>query len=122
MDLAQESMQEAMLRALQAWPYQGIPENPAAWIFRVAHNSAIDSLRRGRFLEQNSGVGLSGADSCRLHCIGRSSFESSSGTTNCRMIFMCCHPEIARDARVALSLKTVGGFSVSRNRQCVPGG
>jgi len=47
-------MQEAMLRALQAWPYQGIPENPGAWLFRVAHNAAIDTLRRGRFLDRKT--------------------------------------------------------------------
>ncbi len=112
LDLAEESMQEAMLRALQAWPYQGIPENPGAWLFRVAHNSAIDSLRRGRFLEQNGGVVL--AELTRATSIKSDDpgFEEQLRDDELRMIFMCCHPEIAREARVALSLKTVGGFSV----------
>jgi RNA polymerase sigma-70 factor, ECF subfamily len=112
LDLAEESMQEAMLRALQAWPYQGIPENPGAWLFRVAHNAAIDSLRRGRFLEQNSGIVL--AELTRFTSIvsGDPVFEEQLLDDELRMIFMCCHPEIPRDARVALSLKTVGGFSV----------
>ena len=112
LDLAEESMQEAMLRALQSWPYQGIPENPAAWLFRVAHNSAIDSLRRGRFLEQKNGVVL--AELTRATAISSDDpgFEEQLRDDELRMIFMCCHPEIARDARVALSLKTVGGFSV----------
>src|SRR5207248_6641513 len=47
-DLAEETVQETMLRALQIWPYQGLPENPAAWLFRVAHNAAIDAVRRRR--------------------------------------------------------------------------
>ncbi len=105
-------MQEAMLRALQAWPYQGIPENPGAWLFRVAHNSAIDSLRRERFLEQNSGAVLAELTRATAIASGDPGFEEQLRDDELRMIFMCCHPEIARDARVALSLKTVGGFSV----------
>lgn len=46
LDLAADAVQEAMLKALQTWPYQGIPENPAGWLFRAAHNLAIDSIRR----------------------------------------------------------------------------
>lgn len=46
LDLAEEMVQEAMLRALQAWPLQGVPQNPESWLFRVAHNAALDLLRR----------------------------------------------------------------------------
>jgi len=112
LDLAEESMQEAMLRALQTWPYQGIPENPGAWLLRVAHNSAIDSLRRSRFLDQNSGAVLAELTRATSIAPGAPSFEEQLRDDELRMIFMCCHPEIARDARVALSLKIVGGFSV----------
>jgi len=112
LDLAEESMQEAMLRALQAWPYQGIPENPGAWLFRVAHNAAIDSLRRNRFLEQNNGSVLAELTRATSLASGDPSLEEQLRDDELRMIFMCCHPEISRDARVALSLKTVGGFSV----------
>src|SRR5690349_14982598 len=49
LDLAEETVQEAMLRALGTWPDQGVPHNPQAWLFRVAHNAAIDALRRRRF-------------------------------------------------------------------------
>ena len=48
LDLAEEAVQEAMLRALQTWPYQGMPENAAAWLFRAAHHAAIDAVRRDR--------------------------------------------------------------------------
>jgi RNA polymerase sigma-70 factor (ECF subfamily) len=112
LDLAEESMQEAMLRALQGWPYQGIPENPGAWLFRVAHNAAIDSLRRGRFLEQNSGTVLAELTRATSIASGDPCFEEQLRDDELRMIFLCCHPEIGPDARVALSLKTVGGFSV----------
>jgi len=112
LDLAEESMQEAMLRALQTWPYQGVPENAAAWLFRVAHNAAIDALRRGRFLEQHSGELVAELTRSAHGVAGDPDFEEQLRDDELRMIFMCCHPEIGRDSRVALSLKTVGGFSV----------
>src|ERR1700727_2003847 len=52
LDLAEELAQEAMLRALQAWPYQGVPENPPAWLFRTARNLALDQLRREKMTER----------------------------------------------------------------------
>ena len=58
LDLAEETVQETMLRALQTWPYHGVPENPAAWLFRVAHNAAIDVVRRNRFIEQRAATVL----------------------------------------------------------------
>jgi RNA polymerase sigma-70 factor, ECF subfamily len=111
LDLAEEVVQETMLRALQAWPYQGVPENPAAWLFRVAHNLAIDAVRRLR---------MAGAkEDAILAELARSAaapddphLEEQLRDDELRMIFMCCHPEVSRDSRVALSLKTASGFSV----------
>ena len=51
-DLAEETVQETMIRALQSWPYHGIPENPAAWLFRAARNLAIDLMRRHRMMDE----------------------------------------------------------------------
>jgi predicted RNA polymerase sigma factor len=53
-DLAEEAVQEAMLRALQSWPYSGVPENAPAWLFRVAHNAAIDAVRRNRLMGEKA--------------------------------------------------------------------
>jgi len=112
LDIAEESVQSAMLRALQSWPQQGVPENPPAWLFRVAHNIAIDALRRNRLAgdkaeaiaaEMSPGAGVLPPDA---------GLEQQFRDDELRMIFMCCHPEIPRDASVAMSLKTVGGFSV----------
>ena len=112
LDAAEEAVQETMLRALQAWPYQGIPENQTAWLYRVAHNAAIDGVRRNRLIgdkqealvaELNRSAAISPEDP---------DLEEQLRDDELSMIFMCCHPEIAPEARVALSLKTVGGFSV----------
>jgi RNA polymerase sigma-70 factor, ECF subfamily len=110
--LAEDAVQEALLRALQTWPYRGAPDNPAGWLFRVAQNVAIDAVRRDHAfgekresivaeLKRAAEIGLPDAD-----------LEAQLRDDQLRMIFMCCHPELSRDARVALSLKTIGGFSV----------
>jgi len=110
LDLAEETVQEAMLRALQTWPYQGVPENAAAWLFRVARNSAIDAIRRRRVLAGEEVLAeIARGDSFPA---GDPLTEEQLRDDELSMIFMCSHPEISQDASVALSLKTVGGFSV----------
>ena len=110
LELAEETVQEAMLRALQSWPQAGIPENAAAWLFRVAHNAALDAIRRKRVLADQNAVD----EFARSAAVAPDdpAVEEQLRDYELRMIFMCCHPEISREASVALSLKTVGGFSV----------
>ena len=112
LELAEETVQEAMLRALQTWPYQGVPENAAAWLFRVAHNIAIDAVRRNRILGEKTGAIIAELSHSAAVWPDDPHLEEQLRDDELRMIFMCCHPEIGRDARVALSLKTVGGFGV----------
>jgi len=112
LELAEETVQEAMLRALQTWPYQGVPENAAAWLFRVAHNIAIDAVRRNRFLGEKTDAIVAELSHSVEAASNDPDLEEQLRDDELRMIFMCCHPEIPRDARVALSLKTVGGFGV----------
>jgi len=112
LELAEETVQEAMLRALQTWPYQGAPENAAAWLFRVAHNIAIDAVRRNRTLGEKTGAILAELTLSAAAQPDDPDLEEQLRDDELRMIFMCCHPDMARDARVALSLKTVGGFNV----------
>jgi RNA polymerase sigma-70 factor (ECF subfamily) len=111
LELAEETVQEAMLRALQTWPYQGVPENAAAWLFRVAHNIAIDAVRRNRTLGEKTDA-IVAELSHSANVPDDPYLEEQLRDDELRMIFMCCHSEIPRDARVALSLKTVGGFGV----------
>ena len=112
LSLAEETVQEAMLRALQTWPYQGLPENPAAWLFRVAHNAAIDSVRRNHVLGEKTDAIVAELTRAAIVEPNHPEVEEQLRDDELAMIFMCCHPEISRDASVALSLKTVGGFSV----------
>jgi len=111
LELAEETVQEAMLRALQTWPYQGVPENAPAWLFRVAHNIAIDAVRRNRTLGEKTDA-IVNELSHSASVPDDPYLEDQLRDDELRMIFMCCHQEVPRDARVALSLKTVGGFSV----------
>ena len=112
LELAEETVQEAMLRALQTWPYQGVPENAAAWLFRVAHNIAIDAIRHRRMLGDKTETIVAALYEASSTPPDDPDLEEQLRDDELRLIFMCCHPEIARDARVALSLKTVGGFGV----------
>ena len=99
-----------MLRALQTWPYQGVPENPAAWLFRMAHNAAMDAIRHENVERNRRDV----AEPMDWDPGPRDDdlLEEQLRDDELRMIFMCCHPAIPRDSSVALSLKTAGGFSV----------
>jgi RNA polymerase sigma-70 factor (ECF subfamily) len=111
LSLAEESVQESMLKALQIWPINGVPQNPEAWLFRTAHNAAIDAIRRARTFENKTDTILteltrSAAKPDLAH------IEEELRDDELRMIFLCCHPAIPRDSSIALSLRTVGGFSV----------
>jgi len=112
LDLAEEIVQEAMLRALQTWPYQGVPENPPAWLFRTARNAAMDVVRREGMVERKrQDIQAESSAAAELDWdTGLLDFEIQDDEL--RMIFMCCQPDIPRDSSVALSLKTAGGFSV----------
>ena len=111
-DLAEESVQEAMLRALQTWPYQGMPDNAAGWLFRVAHHSAIDVIRRTKTFGDKTDAIVDDLTRSAKVAPADPYLDEQLRDDELRMIVMCCHPEIPRDASVALSLKTIGGFSV----------
>jgi len=113
LNLAEDVVQEALARALQTWPYYGIPKNPAAWLTQVAKNLALDVVRRDKVFRnkeidisdfmEDSPASQGGADSV--------SFKDEIRDDSLWMIFMCCHPVVPREAQVALALKTICGFS-----------
>ena len=109
LQVAEDAVQEAMLRAAQRWPFEGIPEKPEGWLYRVAHNYAISALRWGVRFESQADELIEKLEA------KRESAEDAYLAGDVRdaelsMIFMCCHPELSREARLALSLKLVGGF------------
>ena len=112
-DLAEEAVQEAFVVALERWPDDGIPDNPGAWITRVARNKAIDRLRRERTLQVKKEV-LEG-----LEKLAPSSEEiepeeePEMPDDRLRLIFTCCHPALRPQARVALTLRTLGGLTTA---------
>ncbi|HKG22812.1 MAG TPA: sigma-70 family RNA polymerase sigma factor [Blastocatellia bacterium] len=107
LDLAEEVVQDALLKALQIWPFRGIPENPSGWLVQVAKNRALDLLRRESSLQSKS------QELLRSLSAGPELHPSSGALDDeLNMIFMACHPSIPRESRIALTLKTVGGFGV----------
>jgi RNA polymerase sigma-70 factor (ECF subfamily) len=94
LDWAEELAQEALLRALETWPYQGVPPNPEAWLLTTAKNRAIDRLRRERLP------------------IEPLTLEDKPATDDqLSMIFLCCHPSLSEEMQVALTLQVVCGLN-----------
>ena len=99
-------MQDAFVQALRSWPKRGVPNNPAAWITLTARNKAIDRLRRERVGAVKAGQ----AEELRaLEGLGDDVHQIPD--ERLRLIFTCCHPALAMEARIALTLRTVGGLS-----------
>src|SRR6266481_6141414 len=113
LSLAEDVVQEALSRALETWPYRGIPEKPSAWIMRASRNLALDVIRRQKSFRAKE------AEIARLMEHDGSASETATlseheiADDRLRMMFVCCHPVIPSEAQVALALKTLCGFSVA---------
>jgi RNA polymerase sigma-70 factor, ECF subfamily len=104
-DLAEEAAQDAFAIAAERWPRDGTPENPRAWLLTTARNRAIDRIRRDRTL----------AVKTRLLDVPEAVEDEMDETTipdeRLELLFTCCHPALALDAQVALTLRTLGGLT-----------
>src|SRR6185436_3040568 len=101
---AEELAQDALLAALQRWPEQGIPENPAAWLMTTAKNRALDELRRAKLIarkHQELGREMDEADFPDLDA----ALDDDIGDDLLRLIFAACHPVLSTEARLALTLR-----------------
>lgn len=108
-DLAEDAVQEAFAEALRSWPQRGVPANAGAWITTAARNRAIDRLRRERALRDKTETLARLAE---LEALGGDEADVSGiPDDRLRLMFTCCHPAIAMDARVALTLRTLGGLT-----------
>lgn len=106
LDLAEDVVQDALVKALQQWPFKGIPENPAAWLAVVARNKALDLLRRDSSLEHKIAE-LEKAFVPSHHA------EPSETDDQLALILMCAHPALPIESQIALTLKTACGFSTA---------
>ena len=113
LNLAEDVVQEALARALQTWPFYGVPKNPSAWIMRASRNLALDVVRR-RKLFQNKQAEISRLMDRARGTRDEAIFsEDEISDDRLRLMFVCCHPAIPAEAQVALALKTLCGFSVA---------
>jgi RNA polymerase sigma factor (sigma-70 family) len=113
LNLAEDVVQEALVRALQTWPFYGVPKNPSAWIMRASRNLALDVVRRRKVfqIKQVEIIRLVDRDGATPDEAIFSEDEISDDRL--RLMFVCCHPAIPAEAQVALALKTLCGFSVA---------
>jgi len=106
-DLAEESVQEAFVVAVQRWPSAGMPPSPAGWIITTARNRAIDRLRREASRDDRH------AQAQLLHASSEATQEVAVSDDRLRLIFTCCHPALAPSAQVALTLRLLGGLTTT---------
>ena len=104
-DLAEEAAQESFAIAAERWPRDGVPANPGAWLVTTARNRAINRIRRDRTL----------AAKTRLLEVREAAEDTVDETTfpdeRLELLFTCCHPALATEAQVALTLRTLGGLT-----------
>lgn len=115
LDLAEDVVQDSLIEALKQWTYKGVPENPSAWLFMVAKNKALNVINHEKYKRKQS------SDVARfLHsqwtaepALNFIFSDQEILDDQLRMMFTCCHPAISSDSQVALTLKTLCGFSIS---------
>ena len=106
-DIAEEAVQDAFTVAVDRWPSTGVPPSPAGWIITTARNRAIDRLRREASREDRH------AQAALLHARDEPAEEGPVRDDRLRLIFTCCHPALAPPARVALTLRLLGGLTTA---------
>jgi RNA polymerase sigma-70 factor (ECF subfamily) len=111
-DLAEEALQDALAVAVERWPRDGVPSNPGAWLTTAARRKAIDRLRRDRTLAEKRAQ-LEADAVLDAMASGDTEPDAMTELTDdrLRLIFTCCHPALASEAQVALTLRTLGGLS-----------
>jgi RNA polymerase sigma-70 factor (ECF subfamily) len=113
-ELAEDVVQDSLLEALDQWRYNGVPDNPSGWLFRVAKNKALNIIEREKYKRKY-------VNQVSHHLRAEQSTGSETDffsnqwmqDDQLRMIFTCCHPAISPDSQIALALKTLCGFSIA---------
>ena len=107
LDLAEDSLQQALVEAAEVWARDGLPDSPRAWLTRAAKNRAIDEIRRRRLRQERE------ADVVALQSLEAEETRDPDAVRDdmLRLIFTCCHPALAPEVRVALTLRTIAGLT-----------
>ncbi|MBS1565099.1 MAG: sigma-70 family RNA polymerase sigma factor [Bacteroidetes bacterium] len=111
LEMAEDVVQEAFLKAMQSWAFHGVPDNPSAWLMRTARNGAIDIIRRQQNFDLYSRELGQQLQSDTESAIEQFFLDTEIADSQLRLIFACCHPSLREEDQVALTLKTVSGFS-----------
>jgi RNA polymerase sigma-70 factor (ECF subfamily) len=109
-DLAEDAFQDAVAAALERWPEDGLPRSPAAWLTVTARRRALDRLRH-RAMREEKGEALRASEELRRAERAGEEADETVGDERLRLLFTCCHPALSLEARVALTLRTLGGLS-----------
>lgn len=108
----EDVVQEALVRALQTWPYRGVPDNPAAWLTQTARHLALDQLRREqRWNEREEGISAEQARWMAVPVESAAEDIAHLRDDTLRLMFVCCHPQLSAEAQIALALRTLCGLS-----------
>lgn len=112
LELAEDAVQEALLRAMRGWPLTGVPDNPTAWLLQTARNQLVDHARRQTRWRDKEPELTPLMEECLDAAMHQPAprFEDEVRESQLRMMFVCCHPELAPETQVALILKTLCGF------------
>jgi RNA polymerase sigma factor (sigma-70 family) len=112
--VAEELAQDALVIALERWPESGIPDNPGAWLMAVGKRRAINHLHRGKMLERKHGdlaIEMEATASAEPTAEELDSADDDIGDDVLKLMFVACHPVLSKEARVALTLRLLGGLS-----------
>ena len=121
--LAEELAQDALVTAFERWPQSGVPERPGAWLMAAAKHRAIDLLRRAKLLDRkHAEIGCEVEAAQERPCpISIPPLDDDVGDDLLRLIFTSCHPVLSTEARVALTLRLIGGLTTRGDRAGLPG-
>jgi len=114
--LAEDVVQDVLIKAIEQWPVSGIPDNPAGWLFTVARNKAIDTIRKYR-RQRTFAADISSlleSEYTAAFTLNTCFSDEEIQDDQLRMMFACCHPGIGREGQIALIMKTLCGFSISQ--------
>jgi RNA polymerase sigma factor (sigma-70 family) len=115
LDLAEDVVQDSLVEAMKDWPYKGVPDNPTAWLYKVAKNKALNILNREKYKRKYSSDVAHHLQSSwtAVPALDYLFSDHEIKDDQLRMIFTCCHPSLSKNSQIALTLKTLCGFSMT---------